>query len=79
MENINKNLKEEKSRRVEVYVGYSNHTWATFFIEIPLSTPEENIEKVTIDKAIDLYHNNPNTVDEVAFIGIYNIPEIDGD
>jgi len=79
MESINQTLKEEKVRHIEMYVGYLNHTWDTVFVEIPLSTPEEEIEKVATDKAISLFYNNPNTDDEVAFIDVYNVPEIDGD
>ena len=74
----NKKIEKDKSiRSVEMYVGYFNHTWDTVFIDIPLSTPSHKVEQVAIDMASQKLYNNPNTLDEVAFVGIYNIPEIE--
>jgi len=69
--------KKESTRNIEMYIGYLNHTWDTVFVPIPLSTPEEEIEKVATDKAIDIFYNSPNTPDEVVFIDVYNIPEVE--
>ena len=69
--------KDKSIRSVEVYVGYFNHTWDTVFVDIPLSTPLHKVEKVAIDIASQKLYNNPNILGEVAFVGIYNIPEIE--
>jgi len=66
-----------KNRDIEIYVGYCNHTWETQFVSIPSSTPEDKIKETAINTAMNLFHNNPNTSDEVAFVGIYNVPEME--
>jgi len=70
--------KREATRDIEIYVAQADHTWFTTSIKIPLSTPEDEIEKVAIDRAKSLFSNNPHTFDEVAFVGIYNIPYAEG-
>ena len=61
-----------KTKKVEVYLGYTNNTWDTKIIEIPGNTPGALVETVAERKAMKLFFNNPNTFDEVAFVGIYN-------
>jgi hypothetical protein len=72
------NSEKEATKDVEIYVGYTNHTWDTIFISIPLSILEDEmkIKKIAKIKIIDLFYNSPNTREEVAFIGVYNIPDI---
>lgn len=66
-------------RPVEIFIGYSNHTWDTQTIPILKETPEHKIEKVAIEIAQRLFYNNPNTKDEVAFVGVYNVPSLNED
>ena len=65
----------KKTREIEMYVGYCDHTWSTLFISIPSNTLE--VEKNAIAIATKLFYNNPRTHDEVAFIGVYHIPEME--
>jgi len=58
---------------VELYVGYGSHRWDTTIIEIPEDTPADQVESVAIDIGQNLLFNNPNTEDEVAFVGVYSI------
>jgi hypothetical protein len=61
-----------KTRKIEVYLAYTNHTWDTEIIEIPRNTPERRLVETAEKEAMKLFFNNPNTHDEVAFIGVYN-------
>lgn len=61
-----------KPRKIEVYLAYTNHTWDTKIIEIPADTPGMWAEEVAEKEATKLFFNNPNTCDEVAFVGVYN-------
>lgn len=67
-----------KTRKVEVYLGYIDHTWDTKIIEIPENTQGMLLESVAELEAIKLFFDNPNIHDEVAFVGIYN-SEIDSE
>ena len=66
----------KKTRNIEIYTGYHDNTWDSYYVEIPADTPENDIEKV----AIGIEENNLNQKGViVAFIGLYSIPSIDGD
>lgn len=60
------------TQKVEVYLGYANNTWDTAIVEIPGNTSLELLEQVAEREAIKLFFNNPDTGDEVAFVGVYN-------
>lgn len=66
-----------KERDVEIYIGYTSHKWDTQYVSIPFDTPEEKVEEVAIQKGTVSFFNNPNTRDEVAFVGVYHIPSIE--
>ena len=66
-----------KERDVEIYIGYTSREWDTQCVSIPFDTPDEKVEEVATQKGMALFFNNPHTHDEVAFIGIYHIPEIE--
>jgi len=59
--------------KIELYIGYANHTWDTKIITIPDDTPSEEIEEVAVGYGEKEFFNNPNTEDEIAFVGIYSI------
>jgi len=67
-----------KTRKVEVYLGYIDHTWDTKIIEIPANTPNMLLDKVAELEAVKLFFDNPDTHDEVAFVGVYN-SEVEGE
>ena len=56
-------VKEEKTRDIEMYIGYQNKTWETRFVSIPLSIPEDKIEKTATTIAMSLFYNSPDTFD----------------
>jgi len=55
---------------VELYVAYMNHTWDTFIVSVDDNV--ESIEEEALKIGQKELFNNPNTKDEVAFIGIYH-------
>jgi hypothetical protein len=61
-----------KTRLIEMYVGYSEGSWNTTYVDIPLDTADEDIEKVSIAVA-------KKTIKDYVFVGLYNITEIDED
>jgi len=69
-----------KTRNIEMYVGEAHGgdsgEWYTKYTEIPIDTPEDKIEEIAKEQTlIDL----GITVTFIAFVGIYNIPEIEED
>lgn len=69
-----------KKRMIEVYIGYTNGSgepgqWQTDYVDIPADTPKRQIEK----KAIEVTYSQlrRNKVENVAFVGLYNIPDPD--
>lgn len=67
----------EKTRDIEMCIGYTNNTWSTTFIKIPRDTEKSKIEDIAVYTAIELFYDNPKIEDEIAFIEVYNIPEIE--
>ena len=61
-----------KTRLIEMYVGDYDGTWYTEYVTIPLDTPDEDIERVSINAAA-------TQIKGYVFIGLYNITEIDED
>lgn len=61
-----------KTRRVEVYLGYTDRTWDTKIIEIPADTQGMILEDVAEKEAMKLFFGNPTLRGEVAFVGVYN-------
>ena len=69
--------KEPKTRVVEMYVGVGTGngdcgTWGTTYVDIPIDTPENEIEEV----AKDILRNDEKIV-SFAFAGIYHLPALD--
>jgi len=59
------------TRKIEMYVGYLDNTWATHMIEIPADTPEGDIDRVAIDATISEMTHEKKT--EIAFCGVYHL------
>ena len=74
METIDQN---EETRDVEMYIGYTNKTWSTAFVKIPRNTEESKVGDIAVYTAIELFYDNPEIEGEIAFIEVYNIPEIE--
>ncbi len=66
-----------KEKYIEIYIGYISHEWETQYVSIPFDTPKEKIEEVATQKGMQKFFNNPHTRDEVAFVGVYYIPDIE--
>ena len=62
-------LNNTKKRKVEVYIGFDDHTWDTKMVEIPEDTPEMWVKEAAEKKAL---YDVPITSRNVSFIGIYN-------
>jgi len=56
--------------RVEMYIGYTNHTWDTRVVEIPDDTHETDIEERANAKLQPILEAAKL---EVSFTGIYHI------
>ncbi len=64
-----------ETREIEMYYGYyagNVKVWDTFFINIPIDTPNELIESVAIAEAYSTIKYKWTI--PVAFIGVYHIP-----
>lgn len=73
---FNKIKLQAKTRSVEVLICHMDRTWTTDFVEVPIETPSAYIEDIARKTAED----NLNIAGRpVAYIGIYNIPEIEED
>jgi len=64
-----------KMRQIEMYINYTDHTWGTEMVEIPADTPEKDIEQTATNMMMINICKNSSLVD-VAFVGVYHIPEI---
>jgi hypothetical protein len=69
---------EPETRMVELNVGVDSQgvgqggEWYTMHVHVPIDTPEEEIPRVAITAAEEKLKNQDN----VAFIGVYNVPEL---
>jgi hypothetical protein len=61
-----------KTRLIEMYVGYSEGSWNTTYVDIPMDTPDDLIEQAAMLAG-------QNQIKDYVFIGLYNITEIDED
>jgi len=71
-----------KTRSIEMYVGKAygggdSGSWYTTYVEIPIDTAEEDIEEISKEILINKLRNEGDG--NVAFVGLYNIPEEDID
>lgn len=57
--------------QVEMYVGTIDRRWHLINIEIPEDTPNDKIDEVAEDVAMDYLANHKNT--DVAFVSVYHI------
>jgi len=64
---------KKKTRLIEMYIGFTNHSWCTDYVEIPMDTPPNKIEKEARKSAEIQYKKNK----DIAFIGLYNITSLD--
>jgi len=76
---VHRSLMKEKKRIIELGVSLSNKgedygTWGTELVEIPLNTPEEDIEQTAKD--IFLGGCLPEFKDSIVHIWLYWVPEI---
>ena len=64
---------KSKIRPIEMYIGTHNNgdygSWHTDYVEIPIDTPESDIEKVSKAKAMDDFIE----VENLTFVGVYFI------
>lgn len=70
-----------KTRQIEVYVGWYDHTWSTDWVDIPADTAEEKVEETAI-AALWAAFANDQPDEPIAFVGVYctnddMIPEMD--
>ena len=65
----------KRVRIVEMFVGYGSNpgTWDTVHVEIPIETPKGKIRKLAEEACQKLCQQGK--LKDVAFFGIYNIPE----
>lgn len=61
--------------RVEMYIGYTDHTWDTIVVEIPDNTHETDIEERANAKLRSILEQMGKDYPDVqcAFTGIYHI------
>ena len=66
----------KETRPIEMYYGYSyggdSGSWETDYVDIPIDTPEEEIEQVAKEIAKNEYQG-----DDLAFVGVYHIVPLD--
>ena len=60
-----------KTRKIEVYLGFDDHTWDTKVVDIPADTPEM-WEKEAAEKEVLRSFGVPTKPRSISFIGIYN-------
>lgn len=63
-----------KMKSVEMGICYADHTWGTRFIDIPASTPEKDIERISTTGMLNAL--TAAGVD-VAHVFVYNFPTDD--
>jgi len=56
-----------KTKTVEIYIGFLDGTWSTDYIEIPA------VSDKTIDELIDEYAQANIDNENIAFWGLYNM------
>lgn len=61
-----------ETRKVEMFVGYTNYQWNTCIVDIPSDTPDESILTVAELKLLTTFDSKQRTADEIAFVGIYD-------
>lgn len=61
-----------KTREVEVYRCWEDHTWDTEFVEVPADTPEAQLGEVCQHVALE---NLRNSADLPCMVGVYSVPE----
>lgn len=80
---MSKTSKTNGKMKVEMYVGIDHAglgqsgDWYTTYIEIPCDTPANEVAEVaeaTLTRALD-----EEGVENVAFVGVYNVPGDDED
>jgi hypothetical protein len=65
------------TRQIEIFAGHVEpKEWFTFFVKIPADTPEDRIESLAVEQAEQELTAQGT---DVAFVGVYWIPEIDED
>ncbi len=63
-----------KTRQIEMYAGNNSGRWWTEEIEIPASTPEDQVEAV----ALEVYQQQLNERGaEIAIMGVHWVPELE--
>lgn len=71
--------KKKATRRIELYVGYSNGSdaghWGTESVEIPIGTPDDEIAATACAEMERLIGERGD--ENYAFCGVYNIPDPD--
>jgi hypothetical protein len=66
-------LGDNTMQKVEIYIGYTDRTWDTVTIDMPIIIPEEEVENFIEQKAIKLWNNNPPVHRDIYFVGMYNV------
>lgn len=60
--------KAKTKRTVEYYRLWDDHTWDTDFIDVPVNTPEEELDEAVRKAASEI-----SWVDDIpAIVGVYN-------
>ena len=67
-------MPKTKTKLIEMYIGNTDHTWRTDYIEIPADTPDDKLVEVCEKAAFNQFGE-----DELAFVGIYNITALEGE
>jgi hypothetical protein len=75
-------------RTVEIYIGYTDRTWDTDYIEVPELLIKQYSEHIDIiDDLTKIYDKHLNEIEpqvkegmpDIAFIGVYSFPVEEGD
>ena len=74
-------------RIVEIYIGYTNGTWDTEYIDVPSKVLDkfEDDKDITnelaslYEKHLDTLSIKTNSSPSIAFVGVYNIPSEEED
>jgi len=61
---------KNKTKKIEMYIGRTDHSWSTDYIDIPIDTSDKDLVKVCSEIALKEFAS-----DDLAFVGIYNIDE----
>jgi hypothetical protein len=63
-------MPKTKTKLIEMYIGNTDRTWTTDYIEIPQDTPDEKLVEVCETTALNQFE-----AENLSFVGIYSIPE----